>query len=187
MRLHGNYSLRTSLQPIYNKATIGDSSVTNHAQSSQQEQEICCLLSSSCRPLPSPNVRARCPAEPVAPQMDSSQRRIPKHAPSTTTVSKGQSLTSSVNLWLMDFQGSMTPPWTGAPTGTTLTVDLAHATTRQCAPPNRPRRQRQPLQTVELWQRWKQMKETKLYSAVFFCTVLFSTVRVRTILFSTVL
>merc|ERR1712010_221372 len=50
-----------------------------------------------------------------------------------------------------DFLGSTTQSWTGAPTGTMLTVDLVHATTRQCVPPSRPRQRQQPLQTVELW------------------------------------
>merc|ERR1719264_2286781 len=77
------------------------------------------------------------------------RRWIPKRAPSTTIVTMGQLLTSNVSLWLTDFPGSTTQPWTGAPTGTMLTVDLVHATTRQCVPPSRPRQRQQPLQTVE--------------------------------------
>ena len=159
MELNGKYSLRTIPQPIYNKAKIRDSSVTNQAKLSQQRQETCCLLSSSCRPLPwlrnalegAPVQNRPCPVEPVARRMGFAKRRTPKHALSTMTASKGQLLTSSVNLLLMDFLGSSTQPWAGVPTGTKLTVDLVHATTRQSAPTGHPARQQQPLKTVDPW------------------------------------
>ena len=60
-------------------------------------------------------------------------------------------LLSEISMYLLLIPGSTTQPWTGAPTGTTLIVDLVHATMMQCVPPNHPRRQQQPLQTVEPW------------------------------------